>query len=68
MENISKVLSALESTLEESFVIDLLWNSLNNLYEVSVVVVIATTLLLKWYAWVHNWASKEHLWEAKLIS
>ena len=64
----SKVFSALESTLEGSSVINLLWNSLDNLYEVSVVVVTATTLLLKWCAWVHNWASRKHLWGAKLIS
>ena len=25
-------------------------------------VVTATTLLLKWYAWVHNWVSRKHLW------
>ena len=57
MVTFSKVLSALESTLEKSSVIDLLWNSLDNVYEVSVVVVTATTLLLKWYARVHDWTS-----------
>jgi len=62
------VLSALESTLEKSSVIDLLWNSLDNIYEVSVVVVTATTLLLKWYARVHNWMSREHSWRAELFS
>ena len=30
--------------------------------------VTATTLLLKWYARVHDWASKEHLWGAELVS
>ena len=59
IENISKVLSALESTLEGSSVINLLWNSLDNLYEVYVVVVTATTLLLKLNTWVYDWASKE---------
>jgi len=62
------VLSALESTLEKSSVIDLLWNSLDNIYEVSIVVVTATTLLLKWYARVHNWMSREHFWRAELFS
>ena len=33
-----------------------------------VVVVTATTLLLRWCAQVHNWASKKYLWEAELIS
>ena len=64
----SKVLSALKSTLEGSFAINLLWNSLDNPYEVFVVVVMATTLLLKWYAQVHNWVSNGYLGGAKLIS
>ena len=64
----SKVLSALESTLESSSVINLLWNFLDNLYEVSIVVVTATTLLLKWCAQVHNWASRKYFWGAELIS
>jgi len=69
IENISsKVLFALKSTLEGSSIINLLWNSLDNFYEVSVVVVTATTLLLKWGAWVHNWASSKHLWGAKIVS
>jgi len=59
MVTFSKVLSALESTLEKSSVIDLLWNSLDNVYKVSVVVVTATTLLLKWYAQVYDWASND---------
>ena len=29
--------------------------------------VITTTLLLKWYAQVHNWASRKHLYRAELI-
>jgi len=33
-----------------------------------VVVVTATTLLPKWCAQVHNWASRKHLWRAELIS
>ena len=47
---------------------NLLCNSLDNLYEVSVVVVTATTLLLKWCARVHDWASNRYLWGAELIS
>ena len=63
-----KFISTLESTLEGSSVINLLWNSLDNLYEVYVVVVTATTLLLKQGAWVHDWAFNGYLWEAELIS
>ena len=67
-EHSSKVLSTLKSTLARSSVINLLWNSLDNLYKVYVVVVTATTLLLKQGARVHNWASNGYLWGAKLVS
>ena len=39
-----------------------------SIYEIYVVVVTATTLLLKQDAQVHNWASKKYLWGAKLSS
>jgi len=68
IENILLRSFLLESTLEKSSVINLLWNSLDNLYEVSVVVVTATTLLLKQYTRVHNWISNGYLWGAELVS
>jgi len=45
-----KVASALKSTLEEKSIINLIWDAWASIYEVFVAVVIATTLLLKWYA------------------
>ena len=40
----------------------------DNLYKMYVVVVTATTLLLKQGAQVHDWASNGYLWRAKLVS
>ena len=64
----SKFTSALKSTLEEKSIRNPIWGAWASIYEVSIVVVTATTLLLKRGAWVYDWASKEHLWGAELIS
>jgi len=53
-----KVVSILESTLEGKSFINLLWSTWASVYEISVAVVTATTLLLKWYAWAYDWVSK----------
>jgi len=64
----SRVVSVLKSTLEEKSHINPLQGTWASIYKVSVVVVTATTLLLKWYAQVYDWASKEYLWGAEPIS
>ena len=57
-----------KSTLEGSSILNLIWGAWASTYEVSVVVVTATTLLLKWCAWVYNGMSKEYFQRAKLNS
>jgi len=58
----------LKSTLEGKSIINPIQGAWASIYEVYVVVVTATTLLLKWYAQVHDWAFKKHLWGAELVS
>ena len=57
-------LSSLPSSralLEGKSIRNPIWGAWASIYEVYVVVVTATTLLLKLGAQVHNWASREHL-------
>jgi len=57
---LSSLLSS-RALLEGGTVDNLIWGAWASVYEVYVVVVIATTLLLKLGAQVHDWASREHL-------
>ena len=59
---------ALKSSLEGKSIRNLIQGTWANIYEVYVVVVIATTLLLKQNTQVYDWASKEYLWGAEFFS
>jgi len=54
-------LLSLRALLEGKSIENLIQSIWASVYEVYVVVVIATTLLLKLGARVHDWASREHL-------
>ena len=67
-DKLPKVLSALKGISRGSSGINLIWNHLGSSYEVFVVVVIATTLLLEQYTWVYDRVSSGYFWGVRLVS
>jgi len=54
--------------LEGKSIANPIWGAWASIYKVYIVVVTAITLLLKLDTQVHDWAFREHPWEAELFS